>query len=180
MSRSTRPNLEVCEEHARAVLKKQGVSSWPVRVDRIAKAFGAKVRYSPLDDELSGMAFYKDEVPIIGVNSRHHVNRQRFTIAHELGHFVLHDNILRKGMHVDKVITMLNRDTSSSKGSINIEIEANQFAAELLMPRRLVQQYMDQEELNYGRVPDEDAVEDMARAFKVSPMAMAYRIAKIF
>lgn len=180
MSQATKLELEVCEERACEVLREQNISSWPVRVDRIAKARGIKVRYSPLDDELSGMAFYKDDIPIIGVNSRHHVNRQRFTIAHELGHFALHEHILRKGMHVDKFITMLNRDTNSAKGSVNIEIEANQFAAELLMPKQLVQKHMDQKNLDYGMVPDENAVEDMARAFKVSPMAMTYRIAKTF
>lgn len=180
MAQRTKRDRIDCEAMALEVLAEEKVASWPVRVDRIAKRRSVKVRYSPLDDELSGMAFYKGDTPIIGVNSRHHVNRQRFTIAHELGHFCMHDDILRKGMHVDKVITMLNRDTKSTKGTVNIEIEANQFAAELLMPEQLVKQYMEQEVLDYGRVPDEDAVEDMARAFKVSPMALAYRIAKIF
>ena len=170
---------EECEDAARSVLSREGVDRWPVKVDRIAKMAGIKVQYSPLDDELSGMAFYKDDIAVIGVNARHHVRRQRFTIAHEIGHFELHDTVLRKGMHVDKVITMLNRDPSSASGTISIEIEANQFAAELLMPRALVLRYMEEEGLDYGCVPDDEAMEAMARAFNVSTTAMTYRIAKI-
>lgn len=170
---------EECEKAARLVLSQKGVGRWPVKVDRIAKQAGIKVQYSPLDDELSGMAFYKDDLSVIGVNARHHVRRQRFTIAHEIGHFELHDDILRKGMHVDKVITMLNRDPSSAAGTISMEVEANQFAAELIMPKTLVLLYMDEQGLDYGCVPDDEAVEAMARAFNVSTTAMTYRIAKV-
>lgn len=172
--------LQQCEQAAQQVLDREKIDQWPVRIDRIAKRNGIKIQYSPLDDELSGMAFYKDGVAVVGVNARHHVRRQRFTIAHELGHIELHDDVLRKGMHVDKVITMLNRDTRSTTGTISIEIEANQFAAELLMPRDLVLRYMDERGLDYGMVPDDDAIDAMARAFNVSTTAMTYRIAKIF
>ncbi|KCZ48483.1 hypothetical protein HY17_16670 [Hyphomonas sp. CY54-11-8] len=82
-------------------------------------------------------------------------------------------------MHVDKVITMLNRDSKSAAGTVNIEIEANQFAAEFLMPRKFVMQYMDENDLDYGTVADEQAIEDMANAFNVSSTAMTYRVAKI-
>lgn len=173
-------NREDCERVARDLLTKYNVSRWPVRVDRIAKQSGIKVHYSPLDDELSGMAFYKENVPVIAINARHHVRRQRFTIAHELGHFNLHDDILRQGMHVDKVITMLNRNADASLGNIAIEIQANQFAAELLMPEFLVRQSLDQEGFSYGRIPDEEAIEATAKAFNVSATAMTYRIAKLF
>ena len=180
MARKKSLTREECEKAARHVLDREGIDRWPVKVDRIAKRAGIKIQYSALDDELSGMAFYKDNVAVIGVNARHHVRRQRFTIAHEIGHFELHDEVLRKGMHVDKVITMLNRDPTSGSGTISIEIEANQFAAELLMPKALVLQYMELEGLDYGCVPDDEAMEAMARAFNVSTPAMTYRIAKIF
>ena len=168
-----------CEKAAGGVLRREGIDRWPVKVNQIAKSAGIKIQYSPLDDELSGMAFYKDDIAVIGVNARHHVRRQRFTIAHEIGHFELHDEVLRKGMHVDKFITMLNRDPNSASGTISIELEANQFAAELLMPKALVLRYMDEEGLDYGCVPDDEAMEAMARAFNVSTTAMTYRIAKV-
>jgi Zn-dependent peptidase ImmA (M78 family) len=68
------------------LLTKAGIHSLPVPVDKIAKCLGAEVRFSPLDDELSGMIYINEGTPIIGVNSLHHPNRQRFTIAHEIGH----------------------------------------------------------------------------------------------
>lgn len=180
MARRPRLDRAACERQAAAVLKKTGVESWPVRVDKVAKSLAVKVRYSPLDEDLSGMIFYKDDVAIIGVNSRHHVNRQRFTIAHELGHFRMHNDVLRHGAHVDKFITMLNRDSNSAKGVVSIEVEANQFAAALLMPKSLIVSYMDEKGLSYGTVPDEDAIDEMARAFKVSETAMAIRVGTIF
>ena len=66
---------------AKELLEKCGFHKIPIPVERIAKSLGAQVRYSPLDEELSGMVFIKDGIPIIGVNSLHHPNRQRFTIA---------------------------------------------------------------------------------------------------
>ena len=70
---------------AHRVLNQFSIFAAPVPVDRIAKGLGATLQFAPLDDELSGMAYVKDGKPIIGVNSLHHPNRQRFTIAHEIG-----------------------------------------------------------------------------------------------
>jgi Zn-dependent peptidase ImmA (M78 family) len=56
-----------------------------VPVDRIAKGLGAQLRFSPLDEELSGMIYISDGTPIIGINSLHHPNRQRFSIGYEIG-----------------------------------------------------------------------------------------------
>jgi len=71
-------------------------------VEKIAKELGAQVRFAPFDDELSGMVHIKDGVPIIGVNSLHHPNRQRFTIAHELGHLEFDREMITSSIHVDK------------------------------------------------------------------------------
>lgn len=169
-----------CENQAAKILSDAGVDKAPVRVDRIAKSHGIKVRYEPLDDELSGMIFLKDNLAVIGVNSRHSANRQRFTIAHELGHFFLHRDVLEKGAHVDKLITMLKRDPDAARGVVGIEIEANQFAAGLLMPKRLIMSYMDERGIDYGTVPDDDAIEEMALTFKVSATAMAFRMGTLF
>ena len=152
---------------------------YPVRIERIAKIHGIRIRYEPLDDELSGMIFFKHNQAVIGVNAHHSPNRQRYTIAHELGHFFLHADILREGAHVDTVITMLNRDQDAALGTINIEIEANQFAAELLMPRHMIDNYLRAEGLGSAAVSDEAVVGSMAKAFKVSTAAMAIRLATV-
>ena len=150
-----------------------GVSAAPVPVDRIAKAMGISVRYAPLEDELSGMAFIKDGVRVIAVNALHHPNRQRFTIAHELGHHVLHAPMLAAGVHVDKVI--MRRDMLSATGTDDNEIEANTFASELLMPRDLIAPVVDQ----FVDLNDEAQLSAVARRFRVSTAALQFRLVSL-
>ena len=153
------------------------VTAPPVPVDRIAKALAAKLRFSPLDYELSGMIYVKEDIPLIGVNALHHPNRQRFTIAHECGHLLLHKAQITKEVHVDKDFPMLMRDAVSAAGIDEMEIEANLFAAELLMPDYLLAKALGDEPLD---IDDEDAVIALARSFKVSPSAMRFRLGNLF
>lgn len=158
---------------ARELLAKLNIRVFPVPVDRIAKNLGAQVRYSPLDEELSGLIFIKDGTPIIGVNALHHPHRQRFTIAHEIGHLQLHRDIISATIHVDKQFPVLMRSTNSASGTEKIEIEANQFAAELLMPSALLDQAFSDKPFD---IEDETPLEDLAKKLRVSKQALEYRI----
>jgi Zn-dependent peptidase ImmA (M78 family) len=130
-----------------------------------------------LDDELSGMAFLSGASKYIVVNSRHHPNRQRFTIAHECGHHLLHDDLLRKGVHVDKGV--LKRDPLSSSGRDLNEIAANAFAAELLMPRALVAAAIPRD---FDVLADEESeeIKKIAAQFQVSPAALHIRLVNLY
>lgn len=164
-------------ERAREVLKELGISQVPVPVDEIAEARGLTVRYIPLDDELSGMIFVKNDVPVIVVNSLHHPNRQRFTLAHECGHFELHMNDIGRAVHVDKKYFVMARDGNSAKGFDRKEIDANRFAAELLVPRELLIAELR------GRIVDvenDGLVAELARIFEVSAQMMSIRIGELF
>jgi Zn-dependent peptidase ImmA (M78 family) len=158
---------------AQQLLARLGIQSAPTPVEKIAKALGAQVRFSPFDDELSGMVYIKDGVPIIGVNSLHHPNRQRFTIAHELGHLELHRQMITVNVHVDKSFPALMRDAKAATGTELIEIQANQFAAELLMPRALVEQLLAGRQFD---IEDDKPLEELAKKFRVSKQAVEYRI----
>jgi Zn-dependent peptidase ImmA (M78 family) len=158
---------------AQQLLARLGIQSLPIPVEKIAKALGALVRFSPFDSELSGMVYIKDGVPIIGVNSMHHPNRQRFTIAHELGHLELHRQMITSSVHVDKNFPALMRDPKSSTGTEQIEIEANQFAAELLMPRALVDLALGEKQFD---IDDDGPIEALAKKCRVSKQALEYRI----
>jgi len=158
---------------AKELLARLGIQSNPTPVEKIAKALGAQVRFSPFDEELSGMVYIKEGVPIIGVNSLHHPNRQRFTIAHELGHLELHREMITSNIHVDKNFPALMRDTNSATGTEQIEIQANQFAAELLMPRDLIDKAMEGKQFD---IDDDGPIEELAKKFKVSKQALEYRI----
>jgi Zn-dependent peptidase ImmA (M78 family) len=134
---------------------------------------GVQVRYSPFDDDLSGMIYIKDGIPIIGVNSLHHPHRQRFTIAHELGHLELHREMITSKVHVDKDFPVLMRDPKSATGTEKLEIEANQFAAELLMPEALIKQALESKPFD---IDDDSPIEELAKKFRVSRQALEYRI----
>ena len=163
-------------DQAKKVLAQLGIKTSPAPVEKIAKALGAQVRFAPFDDELSGMIHIKDGVPIIGVNSLHHPNRQRFTIAHELGHLQLHREIITSRVHVDKGFPALMRDTNSATGTEKIEIEANQFAAELLMPRTMVEQALAGKQFD---IENDAPLEELAKKFRVSKQALEFRIRSI-
>lgn len=165
-------SAENAREEARAVLKQHGVTSAPVPVDRIARQLGVRVQFAPLDNDLSGMAHIRNGVVVVGVNSLHAPNRQRFTLAHELGHVVLHRSILESAVHVDRVLL---RDRTSSAGVDRQEIEANAFASELLMPTDILNSLLG------GRaviLDDDKEVAALAKRFRVSESAMRFRFFK--
>lgn len=164
-------------EKAEGLLQENNIDSPPVPVRRIAKSLDARVIFSPLDNELSGMIYVKGRTPIIGINSLHHPNRQRFTIAHECGHLALHKGLIGKKIHVDKRFPMLMRDSLSAAGISEIEIEANLFAAEILMPKHLLTEVLNNEPFD---IDEEETVNSLARSFRVSPAAMRFRLGNLF
>lgn len=159
------------------LLEEQGIHSAPVNVKKITKKLKAQVRYSPLDEELSGMVYIKDGKPIIGVNALHHPNRQRFTLAHEIGHLVLHREEISKAIHVDKDFPMLMRDSVSSNGIDEMEIEANLFAAELLMPESFLAKSLEGQSFD---IDDDSVVGTLGKLYKVSTSAMRFRLGNLF
>lgn len=146
-----------------------------IEISKFAEFLGARVRYAPYDDgELAGMLVRQsNQQPIIAVNSSHPPNRQRFTIAHECGHLLLHDQEL----FVDEKLSVVrNRDGKSSLAISAQEVEANQFAAEVLMPyNNIIEEIRD---LNFD-IEDESDTIIMAKKYRVSRQAMSYRIYNI-
>lgn len=169
------PDIGRAREAARAILRAFGVSAPPVPVERIIKSRKIVLQYAPLEEDLSGMAYIKDGTGIIGVNALHHPNRQRFSAAHELAHHVLHDDDIRQAVHVDKGIRVLFRDDISALGTEPMEIEANAFASELLIPGDLLAAALEGGGVD---LEDETAIEGLARRFRVSPTAMRFRLTR--
>lgn len=165
------------QTEARRILTELGIIRPPVSVERVARHLGAHLRFSPLDGEISGMIYIRDGVPIIGVNSLHHPNRQRFTIAHECGHLVLHRNLITQQVHVDKTFPVLRRDDVSATGTEKTEIQANQFAAELTMPHAFLLAELGNSVID---IDDSVLIERLARQFKMSTDAMKIRVINLF
>ncbi len=162
------------EETAERLLSEMNIDEVPTPVEQIAEKLGAKISYEPFDgkDEVSGVLIKESDRTVIGINSSHARTRQRFTIAHEIGHLVLK----HKGdIFVDKTVR-INRDSKSALAIDNYEIEANGFAASLLMPRNhIVREVQKRLDSKAGK-NDFSLVKHLAGAFQVSTQAMEYRL----
>ena len=127
----------------------------------------------PFSGEISGIVHRnKDGSAVIGVNSSHLIQRQRFTIAHEIGHLLLHTN---ESLHVDKNFPIGLRNGISGKAVDEKEIEANQFAAALLMPADLIAEDV----LRLTGMDVLMAIKKLARKYRVSEQAMSVRLSTL-
>jgi hypothetical protein len=137
----------------------------PVDVTGLAEALGLAVwEEEDLPERVSGKIFQDPRnggasgYSVIVRGSDPYV-RRRFTLAHEIAHFVLHRNRIGSSLTDDS----LYRSGLSSWE----EVQANRLAADILMPRSLLARYIK----SYG--PDVDV---LARLFKVSEAAMQIRL----
>jgi Zn-dependent peptidase ImmA (M78 family) len=159
---------------AQGVLRKCGITLAPIDVETIAAKTGAIVTYEAYKEELSGVLVKEKARTVIGVNSFHPKTRQRFTIAHEIGHLVLQ----HKGeIFVDQ--TVVRRDARSSQAVDRQEIDANRFAAELLMPENLVVEAVHRRQEKKPDISPSQIMDDLAVEFQVSPQAMEYRLTNL-
>ena|SRR5258708_17256269 len=164
------------EKRAQKVLTDLEVDSAPIPVEEIAAHFGAQLSYEPFQGkgELSGMLLRDKDRTVIGVNSAHPAVRQRFSVAHEIGHLIMHQG----AMFVDQTVRF-NRDGKSSLAIDPQEIEANRFAAELLMPEKLVTAAIEKCIAKKPNLPQRALIADLAKEFQVSEQAMEFRLVNL-
>jgi Zn-dependent peptidase ImmA (M78 family) len=159
------------QKRVRDLLHRNRVLGPPVPVQRIAERLGLQVRFAPLNGDVSGAILRSGSETVVGVNSFHHPNRQRFTIGHEIAHFLLHEGL---SMHIDRQFRINLRDQESSKALDSEEIQANRFAAELLMPVDfLVKDLAAVADIN------DETISRLARRYRVSSQAMQIRLANL-
>jgi hypothetical protein len=130
----------------------------PVKLGSLARDLGLEVFKSPLKPEISGLIEPSDTAPAgfrIRLNRHETAERQRFTLAHEIAHFLLHREHIGGGV-VDNV---MYRSNLSSR----LEVEANKLAADLIMPWRLVRVELDK----LRGDTSEDAVVGVAHNYSV-------------
>lgn len=155
------------DSRAADLLRKHGLMRAPVDAEAVAEHLGARVIFDDLEDDVSGFLLREQGVSTIAINRQHHPNRQRFTLAHECGHLFLHANEGDR-LWLDK--TLFFR-ASSNSGDQFPEIQANQFAAGLLMPEELIVGMLGKERL----ISEIDVVR-LAMRFEVSERAMTVRL----
>lgn len=148
--------LEVIKRHQ---------SNAPVEMVPLANDLGIKVYYANLHEDISGRIERNTRMGgssgyAIFVNENHSPKRRRFTIAHEIAHFILHRNLIGDGITED----VLWRSAGLSN---SIEAQANKLAADILMPWHL---------LNNTMRSGTRSITALAERFAVSKDAMSIRV----
>lgn len=154
-------------------LIKQSRKDHRVDVIDLARRLGIDVYAIDLKDGNGCIRYKKDTDSFyIVVNSGHPVTRQRFTIAHEIGHYLKHKNrIKEKGQ--------LDRDSDCKDDDVSFEQEADKQAAEILMPNDIVNDYLAQKEWSAKTRFNADMVSDIADHFRVSRTMAVTRLREL-
>ena len=166
------------ERQAKQLLKANKIISPSVDVRSLARALGATIKEEASDSDVSGALFREHGNILIGVNSSHSETRKRFTIAHELGHLILHDDPVRIDHHYmeigqrSRMKPVAQRNQISSEARDPREIEANRFAAALLMPTEFLER-----SLRGLRLPlTSKEIAELSNQYGVSTQAMVFRL----
>jgi Zn-dependent peptidase ImmA (M78 family) len=147
------------------VLKENFVASPPVRIEEIAKNYGLRIVESDFKD-LPGVAGFIDiQAQTMFVNKNDGDTRKAFTIAHELGHWILHKHALEQESEKNEAkYAILFRMPIGNNEVDPVEKEANCFAANILVPKMLLDKYKETD------------IPTIARIFGVSPEVIGYRM----
>lgn len=130
-----------------------------------------EIHFAALEDpEVSGLTSYENGKFQIIINTEKPAVRQNFTLGHELGHYFLHQDVLKlEGGIIDGDVALdgakilYRMDDASSQ---RLEVEANNFAASLLMPADLVREA-------WRAI---GSIQKLSRIFQVSAIAMSVRL----
>lgn len=151
---------------------RERASSAPVDVIAIAQDLGLEPTSAVMENNIAGY-IRRDDLSVAGYrifyNREHHRFRQRFTVAHELGHYMMHRDLLGEGVGDD----IMYRDGPTNLDNKWItpveERQANTYAANLLMPLPLIQHWRER---------GVSAIADLAEKFDVSVEAMRIRLGR--
>ena len=164
--------IQYARKQAEQLLAKLHMGGMPVPVEEVAAQLGLKIVEAELGEDVSGLLVTKDGESFIAVKNAEDRRRKRFTVAHEIGHYVLRHQVPGEFVHVDKADYLVSRMSAKSGGN-PIEVEANQFASTLLMPQPLIDTWLKKHGLSsfndYG-------IEAVSEDFEVSVQAMMMRL----
>lgn len=168
-------------DESNRILEEFNYQSGEVDVLELAKELGFQVGIAPLIDEEDGFIIVDDSTSsiqkltglrtdkIIGVNSERNIQKKRFIIAHELGHYCLHyEEEVSDGMYAHR---------ENRKGKDDNENDADFFAACLLMPSKSFNKKY--KELKDKKLSEEDIVILLANHFNVPKESAARRIVEV-
>lgn len=138
----------------------------PVKLGAMAKALGLKVLLSTLPRGTSGQIGQEDNIFVIRINRHEAKRRQRFTLAHEIAHYLLHqDKILATGGWSENVLLRSGQPAE-------IEYEANRLASDLIIPSAQLSKATKE----YSGSITSEVIEGLAHRFGVSIAAMEIKL----
>lgn len=168
-------NKKKLNERAQEFCAENHIDEYPVKIIGLCNKYGIEVYGAELPDDMSGFILIQDEPlknyptgRLIVHNKKDSLKRQRFTIAHELAHYILHRD------KNDKIYA--HRDVGQTGG---IEAEANYFAAQILMPAELVFKALKKLEKELRYVPYSMKARYIADEFAVSEEAAHIRLEQL-
>ena len=155
------------EQSQRAIIDRY-LSEYPVKLGHLARELGLAIKVASMGTGVSGQIMKEGDHYVIRVNRNEARERQRFTIGHEIAHFLLHKPIIDSSPDgiTDNVLYR-------SGAPERIEYEANRLAAALVMPMGLIEKKLREE---FDSVVTEATIESLASAFEVSKAAMEIRL----
>nr|WP_070959397.1 ImmA/IrrE family metallo-endopeptidase [Hyphomonas sp. Mor2] len=139
----------------------------PVKLGAIAKRLGVKVLKSTLPRGTSGQIGLENGSFVIRINRHEAKHRQRFTLAHELAHFLLHRDRIEaaNGWSENVLLRAPNQP-------MQIEYEANRLASDLVIPSEQLAKVTGE----YSGPMTPEIIEDLALRFGVSTAAMEIKL----
>lgn len=160
--------MSLAAHHAKSLLKKLAIDSLPIDPYEISERLEVFVKEDDCEG-YTGMILLVDGQALISIKSSiREQSRKRFTVAHELGHYSIPEHLAGRTFFK---CTDKDLDTFDKKGSK--ESEANEFAAELLMPEEFFRERIRLKDLGY------DLIEELAAEFETSLTATGIRFVKL-
>lgn len=158
--------INSCEIYATALLERIGQKTLPTRPREVARKLNIPIKEVEADDRYDGYLLkYKDSLGIMINKSILYETRKNFTIAHEIGHAEIPH-------HKESEYKCLKTDIDSSSGISQQEKEANEFAAELLMPASFVSEEAKGREIGW------DVIKSIAERCETSLTSSGFRYVK--
>lgn len=155
------PNYALAKQKAFKTLEENSIINPPIIAQKICENYGIKVIFGTFKDEkVSGMMDFKSNT--IYVNDLEAYTRNNFTIAHELGHYFLHRDLY---LECPDKYEVLYRTPINYFENSDIEKEANTFAANLLVPKKILDEYYEIA-----------TIQSLAKLFVVSEEVIGFRL----
>lgn len=160
----------IFEEQTDSLLRLASIKEAPVDVFQIARLLGFSIIESDFPDNYSGEIFIEGKVKSIGINKNHTLKRQRFSVAHELGHYLnAHEYFDEDGKILE------DKEFDYHNPIHRQEHEANLFASSLLMPKKFLVKDLESIGLEIDKLTEKYQVSEQAMWIRLTTLKLLHK-----